>query len=68
MSNPPILCVSWDIGKDKHGRRVVLHQRNGQFDVVAEPVNQRDDGEKMYSLTLENLKSIGAVAAQIRGT
>lgn len=36
--------ISWDIGRDKHNRRVTLHWKYGEFSLVIDPANQRDDG------------------------
>ena len=47
--------ASWKLGSDKHGRHVVLHFKDGAWNLESEPVNQRDEGEKIYSLTADVL-------------
>ena len=59
--NRPI-ATTWELGKDKHGRRVLLHFRNGEFQLESEASSQRDEGERMFSLTRDVLIAAGEVA------
>ena len=56
----------WDIGKDAYGRQSILkHTRTydgkSVWSVQTMPANQRDDGEKITSLSLDNLRTIAAI-------
>lgn len=57
----------WDVGADVYGRTVRLrHQRTydgkSAWSLISEPVSQRDEGERMHSLSLDNLRQIAAIA------
>lgn len=64
--------VEMDVGKSLHGQPVkVIAQRKGprdpwMFDLVKEPVGQRDDRVVMYSLPADVLEAIGRVAANVK--
>lgn len=60
------IARTWEIGKDKHGRRVLVHRRNGEFIIESEAASQRDEGERIFSLTLENLRAIGELASSLK--
>ena len=45
--------ISWEIGRDKYNRRVMLHWKGGAFNIESEPASQRDEGERIYSLTVD---------------
>ncbi len=55
--------IEWDIGQDIHGRRVTLRQQRDYanrvgYSIISEPSSQRDEGEKIMSLSRENLEAI----------
>jgi hypothetical protein len=57
----------WDIGKDAYGRQSILkhtqtYDGKSVWSIQTMPANQRDDGEKITSLSLENLRTISAIA------
>lgn len=62
----------WDVGKDAHGRPVTLvNERNydgkDMWSIVSAAVNQRDDGERIYALSLETLKAIAGIIGKEPG-
>lgn len=60
MARP--VSTTWELGKDKHGRRVLLNCGPQGFMLESEPVSQRDEGERMFSLTADVLIAAGEIA------
>jgi hypothetical protein len=60
MTKP--ICVKWSVGRDRHDRDVTLTWRNGAFELKAEASSQRDEGEKMDSITASTLIAAGEIA------
>ena len=56
------IATTWELGKDKHGRRVLLYYGPQGFRLESEPVSQRDEGERMFSLTADVLIAAGEIA------
>lgn len=54
---------TWDIGVDKYGRPVTLTREGNDFTIRSEPLNQRDDGETIRSLTRDVLILAGEIAS-----
>lgn len=59
---PEITEVKIHIGEDAYKRRLTAtrYKNNGKpmWKLEAEPSSQRDDGERMFSLTDENLRDL----------
>jgi hypothetical protein len=57
----------WEIGHDRFGRRVILTW-NAPCDwtIEIQPLNQRDDGEIIRSLSAELLIEAGRIAAEFK--
>jgi len=60
--------IEYSVGTDCHGRRVRLIRLNKrssssdcEWQIISEAVNQRDEGERCYSLTTQVLKNIGDI-------
>jgi hypothetical protein len=56
-------AASFPIGTDAYGRTVTLHYQRSYdgkdvWSIKSDPVNQRDDGEGMNGLTIENLRAL----------
>jgi hypothetical protein len=66
MVDPRPVEFTFEIGRDRYGRRSRLHGErvggNVYWSIVSDPVSQRDDGERMNDLTTEHLKAIVEVA------
>lgn len=57
--------IDYEIGKDAYGRRVTLKYERAYdgkdvWSIVSDQLNQRDDGERMSGLTVENLHALAA--------
>lgn len=63
--------VEYDIGSDRYARRTRLVGEIAggavYWSIISEPANQRDDGEKIHSLTTPQMKEIARLAAEIGG-
>ncbi len=62
-------AIEYDIGQDAHGRPVTLTFRRSYdgkelWSIRSEPVNQRDEGERIDSLTAENLRALSAAVSR----
>lgn len=62
--------AEWEVGKDLYARPVILRRRqepggNESWEIVSEPVSQRDEGEHMRSLRKENLLAIAEVISAL---
>lgn len=59
--------IEYEIGKDRYGRRTRLvgEVDGGQqyWAIISDPVAQRDEGEHIRSLTIDQLKAIGQIAS-----
>ncbi len=53
----------WDCGRDKYGRRVLLHREGDTFQIESQPVSQRDEGERCASLTAQNILDMARAIA-----
>lgn len=56
----------WDIGQDAYGRQSILkhtqtYDGKSVWSIQTMPANQRDDGEKITSLSLGNLQTIALI-------
>lgn len=62
MSDPKLVEQKLEIGADRYGRRVTMtrYLDGGApfWRIVSEPSSQRDDGERMDSLTDENIRAM----------
>jgi hypothetical protein len=63
--------IEWSIGKDIHDRPVTLRQERHYggritFSIISAPINQRDEGEKIHSLSRENLNHIAQIEASLK--
>lgn len=65
MSNEPI-STTWDLGRDRYGRRVTMTRTEHCFEIQSHPDSQRDDGEHIRSLTRDVLVRAGEIAAGFR--
>ena len=69
MSEP--IAIEWDVGQDAYGRHVKL-KRGRTYDgkwvwsITSEPVSQRDEGERIQSLSIGALQSIAAIVKDFR--
>lgn len=66
---PKPVKVEFFLGYDKYARRTNLKgvlQTDGQYcwSIASEPLNQRDEGEAIRSLTTDQLVELGRVAAE----
>jgi len=57
----------WNVGADVYGRPVrlrhqVTYDGKSAWSLITEPVSQLDEGERMHSLSLDNLRQIAAIA------
>lgn len=61
--------AEYDLGTDRYKRRsrLVLERDAGNmvWSIVSDPVDQRDDGERIASLTSEQLIEAGHIAEMI---
>lgn len=59
--------VEYEIGKDRYGRptRLVGEIEGGQqfWSIISPAIAQRDEGEHIRSLTIEQLKAIAQIAS-----
>jgi hypothetical protein len=60
---PELISQTIDIGRDAYGRSVTMTRKrtyDGKvvWDIVSDPVSQRDDGEKMSGLSDENIRQM----------
>lgn len=60
-----LIAETFDLGKDAYGRRVVATRKrtyDGKtiWEIVSEPVSQRDDGERTSGLSDENICALKA--------
>lgn len=60
---PQIIKQTIDIGTDAHGRRVTMTRYRNydgkiMWDIESAPVSQRDEGERMCSLTDDNVRQM----------
>jgi hypothetical protein len=60
MSGP--ILTKWELGHDRYGRRVTMTRQGHDFAIEIEPINQRDDGERIHSLSADLLKEAARVA------
>ena len=60
MTEP--ISVTWELGRDRHGRRVTLTREVNDFTIRIEPANQRDDGEIIRGLSRDLLVHAGQIA------
>lgn len=64
--------IEWEIGRDAYDRRITLRYdaasatSKGGFTIHRDPISQRDEPEKVGTLTLENLEAIAAAARGMR--
>lgn len=63
--------IEWSIGNDIHGRPVSLRQDDTtpgktSFSIISEAVNQRDEGERIFSLSGVNLLAIREITKDWR--
>lgn len=63
--NGPI-SIKWELGLDQYGRRVTMTKEGNDFMIEIEPGNQRDDGERIRSLSEDLLKEAARVASSTR--
>ncbi len=69
MADRKPLSRIWTVGRDADGRLTVLRhscEPNGKetWEIISAPVNQRDEGERIHSLSIENLQAIAEIVAQ----
>jgi hypothetical protein len=68
---PDLISQTLHIGCDAYGRRVTM-TRAKTYDgkivwtIVSDPMNQRDDGERMTGLSDENVRQMTLALAAIR--
>lgn len=60
-----------EVGRDAYGRRVTMTRRktyDGKtiWDIVSDPVSQRDDGERMSGLSDENVRQMVEALKYVR--
>lgn len=57
-----LIAQTFDLGRDRYGRQVRAYREKdgGQWwwRIESDPVSQRDDGERMRSLTDENIRRL----------
>lgn len=58
----PIL-TKWELGHDKYGRRVTMTRQANDYEIEIEPSSQRDDGERIRSLSAPLLKEAARIVA-----
>lgn len=68
---PQIISRTVEIGADAYGRRVtatrhITYDGKTLWDIVSDPVSQRDEGERMSGLTDENLRQLRQAEELIR--
>ncbi len=56
----PIL-TKWELGHDKYGRRVTMTKRDHDYEIEIEPSSQRDDGERIHSLSAPLLQEAARI-------
>lgn len=59
-----LVLTKWELGRDRYGRRVTMTKEGNDFMIEIEPCSQRDDGERIRSLSADLLKEAARVAAQ----
>jgi hypothetical protein len=65
MTVQPI-STKWQLGHDRYGRRVTLTRKGNDFEMEIEPCSQRDDGERIWSLSRDLLIAAGDIAKEQR--
>ena len=60
-------CIEWEIGKDRYGRSVTLKREGADYSIRIHPIDQRDEGETIRSLSRDLLIEAGKVAEEQRG-
>jgi hypothetical protein len=65
MTTSSIMTV-WELGHDRYGRRVTMTCKGEDFEIEIEPCNQRDDGERIHSLSAPLLIEAARIAAERR--
>lgn len=63
---PKPVSIKWEIGRDRHGRRVTMTREGDDFMIEIEAANQRDDGERIRSLSAPLLIAAGEIAAEAK--
>lgn len=58
---PGPILTKWELGHDKYGRRVTLTRQGADFSIEIEPSSQRDDGERIHSLSAPLLQEAGRI-------
>lgn len=61
MSNP--ILTKWQLGSDRYGRRVTMTREGSDYKIEIEPSSQRDDGERIHSLSGPLLIEAGKIAS-----
>lgn len=64
MSAP--ILTKWHLGADRYGRRVTMTREGNDFKIEIEPSSQRDDGERIHSLSAPLLIEAGKIAASAK--
>ncbi len=58
----------WLLHSDRYGRpsRLVAKREGGitHWSIISEPVNQRDEGERIHSLTTQQLREIAEIVGR----
>lgn len=67
---PDLISQTLEIGQDAYGRRVTMTRRktyDGKivWEIVSDPVSQRDDGERMGGLSDENVRQMTQALAAL---
>ncbi len=57
-----LVLMKWELGRDRYGRRVTMTKEGNDFMIEIEPCNQRDEGERIRSLSADLLKEAARVA------
>jgi len=65
MSSRPI-STKWELGRDRYGRRVTMTREGHDFKIEIEPINQRDEGERIWSLSMDLILAAGEIAKKQR--
>lgn len=60
------ISIKWQLGADRYGRRVTMTREGNDFMIEIEPCNQRDDGERIRSLSRELLIEAGKIAQEAK--
>jgi len=61
----PIL-TKWELGRDRYGRRVTMTKQGNDFEIEIEPCNQRDDGERINSLSAMLIQEAARIVSERR--